>query len=298
MDAMDHAQEAVDAGARRAASIVGLYMDKGIIEAYREATPDEQIQSLIPSEVRTDRPGCGPADPPKPLRIALIGSAPSSIKLAPYDDPAWTIWGCSPGASSVAKRSDAWFELHRWDTKRGDMPPGYVEFLREHPCVYVSVTGTGLPGEKVLDWRAHTAEFGPYFFTSSVAWMFAEALKQGATEIAFFGVDMAADSEYGQQRPALQHFAQLAQQRGVIVTAPPESDLFWPAPLYGVGEADPMWIKLHTRMEELKARRQGMYDQEVALNGQRRHIEGALDDLHYVMNTYLGMRGPPVGAKP
>ena len=28
------------------------------------------------------------------LKIALIGSAPSSIQQAPYHDPSWLVWGC------------------------------------------------------------------------------------------------------------------------------------------------------------------------------------------------------------
>ena len=51
------------------------------------------------------------------MKIALVGSAPSSVRLAPFDDPSWDIWGCSPGAYPVfaQKRVDMFFELHRWE---------------------------------------------------------------------------------------------------------------------------------------------------------------------------------------
>ena len=51
------------------------------------------------------------------LKIALIGSAPSSIQQAPYHDPSWLVWGCSPGAYGVVPkgRSNVWWELHLYE---------------------------------------------------------------------------------------------------------------------------------------------------------------------------------------
>jgi hypothetical protein len=37
-------------------------------------------------------------------KIAVMGSAPSSVALAPFGDPSWEIWGCSPGLYYQAKR--------------------------------------------------------------------------------------------------------------------------------------------------------------------------------------------------
>src|SRR3981189_2150960 len=52
------------------------------------------------------------AAPAGPLKVALIGTAPSSRMLAPYNDPSWKIWACSPGNMNVLPRVDVWFELH------------------------------------------------------------------------------------------------------------------------------------------------------------------------------------------
>ena len=70
------------------------------------------------------------------MKVALMGSAPSSVQLgpfrdksykefiggkpnlypqAPFLDQTWQIWGCSPGAFGIVPRSDRWFELHRWE---------------------------------------------------------------------------------------------------------------------------------------------------------------------------------------
>ena len=69
-------------------------------------------------------------------------------------------------------------------------------------------------------------KYGPFFFTSSLSWMFAQALeREGVEEIGLWGVDMSAHEEYGLQRPGCQYFITLAMQRGIKVTIPPESDL-------------------------------------------------------------------------
>src|SRR5215831_4146159 len=53
-----------------------------------------------------------PPAEPVPLKVALIGTAPSSRMLAPYNDPSWKIWGCSPGNMKILPRADVWFEVH------------------------------------------------------------------------------------------------------------------------------------------------------------------------------------------
>src|SRR3990167_7020844 len=76
--------------------------------------------------------------------IAILGTAPSSMELAPFNDPAWALWACSPGAMAICaqKRSDVWFEPHRWLPSApgkfgapGTKPwfsPEFHTFLSEH----------------------------------------------------------------------------------------------------------------------------------------------------------------------
>ena len=68
----------------------------------------------------------------KPRRIALLGSAPSSIKLAPFDDANWELWGCSPGCSQHLKPEQvhSWFEIHAFDKSRIDLDADYIAFMR------------------------------------------------------------------------------------------------------------------------------------------------------------------------
>lgn len=232
------------------------------------------------------------------LKIALIGSAPSSVRLAPFNDPSWQIWACSPGTYGVIPRCDLFFEPHRWEPGQPWFSPEYVQWLgsRKHPVMMAEVrpevpTSQAIPADELV------AKYGQYFFTSSLSWMFVMAMEMGATKIALYGVDMSATDEYAEQRSALHHFGLIAAARGVEVGTPPESDLFRPRPLYGVDEVRHSSIKLLARRRELESR---MTDaQQRALNAQMeaQFLSGALDDLKYQTATWADRRdvlGPPV----
>ena len=51
----------------------------------------------------------------KPLKICILGTAPTSSGDAPFNDPEWEIWGCSCGPMETP-RVTRWFEVH--DLKR------------------------------------------------------------------------------------------------------------------------------------------------------------------------------------
>lgn len=230
-------------------------------------------------------------------RIALIGSAPSSINLAPYDDPNWFIIGCSPGAYGPCRRADAWCELHRFEPQiPGQMGSGKPWFSPEYCEFMIRLSGTvwmspPLPTEfrnaKPYPIEYMIERYGPYFFSSSLSYMFALALETpGVEEIGLWGVDMSAHEEYGQQRPGCQYFITLAQQRGIHVTIPPESDLLQPT-MYGVTENHPMMIKLSARKRELESQK-SQCDQQANIARERSlFLAGAIDDLDYIIKTWV-----------
>jgi hypothetical protein len=232
-------------------------------------------------------------------KIALVGSAPSSIHSAPYDDPEWFVVGCSPGAYGVAgPKSDAWMELHRFEpqipghvgTGQAWFTPEYVEFLIRHPgTVWMA---TPLPPEfsnaLPLPVEELTEEFGPFFFTSSLSWMWAMALMTpGVEEVGMFGVDMSAHEEYGQQRPGCHFFITEAIKRGVKVTVPPESDILQPSFWYGVTENKPMAIKLTARLRELEGRKAAADQRAAQGREESLFLSGAIDDVKYMLDTWV-----------
>lgn len=219
-------------------------------------------------------------------KIAIIGSAVSSTLLAPFDDPSWAIWGCSPGAFAqiASKRSDVWFELHRWmpylpgqsgaPGTRPWLSPEYTTFLKQYkgPVFMTDPRNMkidapwqvlyerdhkvheSIPNSVPFPFQQLITKHGRYHFSSTIAWMLAFAIEQKPKAIGLFGVDMAAGEEWAYQRPACQHFVGMCKQLGIQVYLPPESDLMRPSTMYGIGEHSQRHVKLRERLVELESR--------------------------------------------
>lgn len=132
------------------------------------------------------------------MKVALLGSAPSSVRLAPFMDashaawaggkvqaypPAlfadqeWHIWPCSPGAFGIAPRADVWFELHRWEPGQPWFSPEYCQFLREFKGpVYTGGSIPEITNHVVYPIAEVEAEFSSFFLNSSLSLMAAIAI--------------------------------------------------------------------------------------------------------------------------
>jgi hypothetical protein len=237
-------------------------------------------------------------------KIALIGSAPASIRLAPYHDPSWEIWACSPGTYGIIPRCNRFFELHRYEPGQPWFSPEYCQWMAkaQFPVVMAEVrkeipSSVRLPQEELI------AKYDPecWFWTSSLSWMMAMAIEAGATKIGFWGVDMAASEEYEAQRSGIHYFAKLARDRGIEVGAPPESDLFTPRFLYGVDEIRHSSIKVLARRRELEARLAMAANEARNKSLEEAFLRGALDDLKYMGDTWAskaGQLGPAMPVTP
>lgn len=232
-------------------------------------------------------------------KVALLGTAPSSMMLAPFGDESWDIWACSPGTVS-APRVDRRYEVHRWEPGKEWFSEGYIKVLKEFkgPVKMFSIPAE-VPNAELIDWKSHVETFGPNFFTSTLAWMMADAITEGYKRIALYGVDMAATTEYHDQRLGLHYFAMVAEMQGIEVGAPPESDLFRPAPLYGLCEHSHMWIKETTRARELAGRLREAQQTHARTAEEISFLKGALDDqdwhLHSVVGAYDNVQASALG---
>jgi hypothetical protein len=225
------------------------------------------------------------------MKIALLGSAPSSYRLAPFGDFAWEIWACSP-LNYNAPRVDAWFELHNLDRKyvAGNEP--YIQALAKHPRVYLAHPDPRLPNGIVFPKEEVYKFFGnPQFFDSfmqsQVSYMLAWAIMQKPETIGLWGIDMAAGEEYATQRPGCHFFFDEAQKRGIEIVAPPQSDILEPLPPYGYKEFSPMYWRSKARKQELRQAideaRQRMTQAQQEINIK----EGAFQNEVYLSNTYM-----------
>lgn len=144
-----------------------------------------------------------------------MGAHRQSKGQAPFSDQSWSIWSLSRSNADVAEipRADAWFELHThdWDDS-------YRAWLRSQSIVYLPEIDPEYPGSRRYPKDEIVDEFGPYFFTSSIAWMQALAITQKPESIGIWGVE--GKDDYGSQRAGILHFVQVARDRGIEVTVP------------------------------------------------------------------------------
>jgi hypothetical protein len=248
------------------------------------------------------------------MKIAILGSAPSSVLKAPFGDATWKIWACSPGAYPHLARVDAFWEVHRWEpgvvgkpqTQKPWFSPEYVQWLKTvPPRVWVSdpeaLKDIGEPRAAMLPWQALTQRYGHYCWTSSIAYMLAMAIDTillerltraaGVVEqdvIGLWGVDMAANEElYSGQRSACQFLLQVMVGLKIDFYIPPESDLAVPPPMYGVSEINHRAIKFLERERELQARMAQANAQAEHGRANSMFLQGALDDLAYHRSMWL-----------
>lgn len=225
-------------------------------------------------------------------KVAICGTAPSSLDEAPWADPEWEIWGTSRLYKTIPDSVwDVWFELHDletigkgWDCtddQREERRQEHLDYLREQARpVYVQPeyedewpSAVGYPLDEVFE------EFPSRYFTNHISWMLALALYQRVDEIGIYGVDMAmSGGEYEYQRPSVEYFIGIARGRGVPVEVPDTCDLLKTTRLYGVDDGDsPFDAKVRARKDELDQRVQGIEQQIEELEAQGQQIAGALN---------------------
>jgi len=260
------------------------------IEPPHEPLTNEPYPPLVSVTAGLITPQPVPEAKPQELKVALIGTAPSSRLLAPFNDNSWQIWACSPGNMNTIPRWDVWFELHGnllWEENKGYGEP-YINWLKTHRTPVYMQDQRYCPNASTFPMKEMVQEFGRDFFTSSFAWMMAFAIHKGAKEIAMYGIDMASRDEYILQRPGFYFFRHLAQQRGIKVSAPHESDIMQSPGLYGYSDVTPMGRKILAREQEINKRRDGMRAELQRLQQNLTYLDGASEDIDYFKSIWMG----------
>lgn len=169
--------------------------------------------------------------------IAILGSHPATVAMAPFDDPGWLIYSCSPHnfEKRTLPRFNEWFEVHIPLADRTRAYP-YLRFLETVPLVWMRDKAAMhlFPGAKPYPEEEMKTKFSPFHFTSSIAFMLAKAIddceRMGIKQIGLFGIMQASANEFTYQRPGIQYLIWEATQRGIKVVAPDVSKLFEPPP--------------------------------------------------------------------
>lgn len=237
---------------------------------------------------------------PKAIKkIAIVGRAPSSMNLAPFDDPEWEIWSLSNAASlNLIKRWDRWFELHNLDEGVKRWGPEYKEWLaKDHgKPLYISAPNPIAPYGTPYPWEQVFAKFGRYL-NNSISEMICLAAIEGATHIGLYGVDMAqadlaahdGNGEYQHQRPSCEYHLGIARGMGIEIILPEECDLLKCARIYAYHDDEGnLFRKSKARKKELQQRQREAQQNVANLKAQLQQwemtvakFEGALEDNDY-----------------
>lgn len=225
---------------------------------------------------------------PNKKKVAIVGFASSTRMGAPFDDPSYAIWGMNQLYRHIP-RADRWFEIHsNWDEHVVD-GTDHEGWIKAAPIpVYMAEYHAKFPTCVKFPLDALKTEFGDYF-TSSVAFMLALAIKEQFEEIAIFGIDMIVGTEYFEQKACVEYWIGVANGRGIQVKIPPQSALCKQHYRYGYElEPNTGFIRpsdLEKRVADLRKKRN-------ELGAQLALIDGALQDAEYWQEVLtLRMRG-------
>ena len=147
------------------------------------------------------------------LKVAVVGLASSTHGDAPWADPSWEKWGLpwdDKGWPFMARH----FEMHDLrllHSEHSRRQTGYFDRLKDCEQLY---TQDNYPFEAVAE------SIGQAYWNSSIAYIMALAIHEGATEISLFGVDMDGGDEYAYQRPNMEYLVGVARGKGIKVTIP------------------------------------------------------------------------------
>lgn len=231
------------------------------------------------------------------MKVAILGTVPASKHLAPFSDPSWEIWVCSPGnRGKVFPRVTKWFELHGVVDLKGVENAAwndeYFAWLRDQPFpVFMQEPNDLVPQSipfPIKPWLAEFGKKGRAAATSSISLMIGFAIMSGATEIGVFGVDMAAHEEaYTLQKSGCTYMLLEAEERGIKISVPLESCLGTMPPLYGYAEASRMGRKLLVREMETANLVANIKAQIENAQAQLHFTEGALETTRYMRRTFV-----------
>ncbi len=156
-------------------------------------------------------------------RVAIIGTAQSWVST-PWTDTTLQCWSLNDAYRLKGfARADRWYDFHGLDkfhlvdgpTYAHQIPPGryarpkehldwlakqtipiylHPDYLTQHPDAVNWTHAHPFPKAAV------EAHFGRYF-TSSPAWMIAQAILEGCHELHVYGIHLATEFEYVKQRP-------------------------------------------------------------------------------------------------
>ncbi len=233
--------------------------------------------------------------PTRRTKVAIVGFA-DSWPEAPFSNDDWEIWCCNQfyslcgdriNLADIAKEGRLrWFEIHARHDLETDL--NVVRRNRDHlqklavmKCpVYMHRHWDDIPGSVEYPLKVVRDRFGSYL-TNSISYMIAIAILERFQDIGIYGVNLAMDQEYGDQRPSCEFFCGWAAGAGARVHIPVQSDLLKAPYLYGYEDhkRDGMLAKLDQLNAEHGQKMAGLKQQAEAAEAQFQQFHGAQQQL-------------------
>jgi hypothetical protein len=188
-------------------------------------------------------------------KVAIIGFATTKDK-APIEDKGVDLYllnelynWAQPKLDAAGRTWSRWFELHDMQTiTDSNEDQAHLKWLRAQPAgrlIYMQAVHPDMPASVRYPIEDMCVRFGRYF-TSSIGYMLATAIAEGRDEslkvidpeaaygwIGVYGIDLAADSEYTDQRPNTEYLVGLARGLGIEVVIAEGAALLKADRLYG-----------------------------------------------------------------
>jgi len=227
-------------------------------------------------------------------KVAVLGTATTSLDQAPVNDPSWEIWGCSPWMqgrlnprSDDAGGFDRFFEIHAPAQFYPDEKANFIPWLAGCGKPVYVMHDLGLPNQVFYPRAEILAQHGSAFLTSSIAWMLALAIDERPAEIGIWGVDMANDTEYAEQKAGCLHFIALARLLGINIRIPANSELNRVPLPYPERQGTEAALVLRRKLDEAEANLKAVEQNAAIFRDARVKLTAEIELLKTLQRTLL-----------
>lgn len=228
-------------------------------------------------------------------KIALVGFASGTRSMAPFDDPTWEVWGLNQLYRHIT-RADRWFDIHSNYYDHVVDGTDHVAWLEHAPIpVYMNVhhpefsTSVRFPIDRAMRYFGKPYAQGSFdYYTSTVAFMLALAIMEGATDIGIFGIDLIVGTEYFVQKACVEFYLGFATCQGIRLHIPKESALLHQDHRYGYELPSKQLIEgaeYTDRRKKIMEKRDQLHIQQAILDG------AAQEDEYWEQIHILRARG-------
>lgn len=155
--------------------------------------------------------------------VCIVGYAQETRDLANSLPAEVELWGMNVNHKFMA-RQDRWFQLHPpvWHgLPYYGRTPEHIAFLRDCDVpLYMRFPSPEFPASLPYPYEAVYSSVGRRYLTSTAAHAVALAIHEEVDEIKLYGVNLASNTEYVEQRPCIEWLLGLAEGRGIKVDVP------------------------------------------------------------------------------